>query len=193
MSGEKTPGTITWQGVTFESVKKALTAMYFWKPGLSEQEQDRYLSAKERFVVPMKSNIENPLRGGRYDTFIQYWIDEMDRLTQDRTVHAKNTTYKTARISLRFIGVQAELWAAAFHRVTARQSVHDFWLFYCGVDLFEYIGPIVPIGVDYFNGDNAAIAFDIEIQMRYAEVIDMTAVKDVLSYVAIAPGLIIGG
>jgi hypothetical protein len=52
-----------------------------------------------KYVVPMQHNFENPIEPGSQDTWIQFWVDEDDRLIQDYNADNANLTMKVARIT----------------------------------------------------------------------------------------------
>ena len=172
-------------GVTFENVRSALACIYF---GITiDSTPEEYARARE-YVVPMQHNFENPIRPGSDDTFIEYWIDDDDRLTQDwmksgwkenadgEAVPVRtNSCEKLARVTLRFLGVQAESWAKMIHHLTKRDIVAMMFHEWCNASALEYIGPIRPTNVDYFGVQNTTIGFDIVMQLQYTEVIELTA------------------
>jgi hypothetical protein len=74
------------EGLTFSNLRAALAMVYFGYVDMSDQ----YWSDALRHVVPMQHNIENPISLMKIDgslaardTFIEFWIDDDDRLTQD--------------------------------------------------------------------------------------------------------------
>jgi len=156
---------IEYEGVTFANVRAALCATYFWYKDMPVEEWEASL----RYVVPSQHNFENPIEPGSQDTWIQFWIDEDDRATQDFSTASGNQTCKTAVISVRFLGVRAETWAKAFHHLIKRQSVPYYFYEYCDAQMFDYISPIVPMNVDYFGVGNTTIAFDLSFTLAYLE------------------------
>src|SRR5690554_637620 len=92
-------------GVNFNNVRKALWLIYY---GESISEEDAY-----KYILPMKQNFFNPVEELGDDTYIQYFIDRDERITQDQYGYNTNFLYKMADVSLRFIGKQAEDWAKA--------------------------------------------------------------------------------
>lgn len=170
---------IPYKGLSFRTLRLALINMYLYKPDMTEEQG----KALEKYVLPMQHNLENPLntQGGdpAKDTFIEYWIVEDDRLVQDAQGWsddggATNETWKTALIDLRFVGADAETWAKAFHHITKRPKVHKDFFLLCRGELFEYIGPIRPVNVDYFGTGNSSIAFDVTVRIKYKESIDLS-------------------
>ena len=137
---------ITYEGVTFDNIRSALCATYFLYQDMPEAEWTKALE----YVVPMQHNFEHRIEPGDQDTWIQFWIDEDDRLTQDYNERNRNQTMKVAHITVRFLGRRAETWAKAFHHLTKRKSVPMYFAEYCNAAMLEYVSPIVPINVDYF-------------------------------------------
>lgn len=173
------------QGVTFENVRSALACIYF---GITTDSSPEDFQKAREYVVPMQHNFENPIKAASGDTFIEYWIDDDDRLTQDygrdgwkkndddETVPVQtNACEKLARITLRFLGNQAESWAKMCHHSTKRNIVAMMFKEWCGATALEYVGSIRPINVDYFGVQNTTIGFDIVLQLQYTEVIELTA------------------
>jgi hypothetical protein len=188
-------------GVTFNNIRAAMAWIYFGYEGMPQDEWSRAMD----FVVPMQHNAMNPItldnnrKIGAKDTFIEYWIDDDGRLTQDskdyviiKTSETQKTAYQTdqcqklARITLRFLGANAEAWAKIFHHITKREEVASVFAEYCNADLLEYLGSIRPINVDYFNNQNTAVAYDIVIMLQYVEVIKLPGER--LGLISIASG-----
>ena len=65
----------------------------------SIEEEDAY-----KYILPMKQNFFNPVEDMGDDTYIQYFIDRDERITQDQFGYNTNFLYKMADVSLRFIG-----------------------------------------------------------------------------------------
>jgi len=176
---------LTYKGVTFDTVRAALCATYFLYDGMSQEEWREALT----YVVPMQHNFANPIEPGSQDTWIQFWVDEDDRLTQDYNTGAQNQTVKQAGITVRFLGVRAEVWAKAFHHLIKRKSVEAYFLEYCNATILDYISPIIPINVDYF-GANTTIAHDLSFELSYDE--NMEFDWEPLNYISIPDGKIAG-
>jgi len=194
------PFSIT-EGVTFDNLRCALCATYFLTVDMSEED---WLAAIE-YVVPMQHNIENPIthieKDGEVanDTWIEYWIDDDDKITQDYNRQGSliddlgeitdeyfNATQKLAHVTVRFMGKYAEAWAKAFHHLTKRESVGKIFSDFCGATIQEYVGKILPINVDYFGTANTVVAFDITFDLSYVEVITLPAER--LAYISLAAG-----
>jgi hypothetical protein len=178
---------IVYDGVTFDNVRAALCATYFFYRGMP---QDEWKQALE-YVVPMQHNFESPIEPGSQDTWIQFWINEDDRHTQDYNADNMNQTLKSAHITVRFLGVRGETWAKAFHHLTQRQGVPGYFAAYCNAKMLEYISPIVPINVDYFGVGNTTIAFTLSFNLVYIESMDLN--WEPLEYILIGSGEMISG
>ena len=176
-----------YSGATFANLRAAICATYFLYRGMSPAEWED----AQKYVVPMQHNWETPIRPGTQDTWIQFWIDEDDRLTQDENREDGNQTRKVMRVTLRFLGARAEVWAKAFHHLTKRRNVPIFFSEYCNAQMLEYISPIVPINVDYFGVGNTTIAHDISFNLYYIERIEFT--DEPLEYISLAPGILLEG
>jgi hypothetical protein len=192
MADGKRPVDHTYRGLNFTTLRLALLAIYWWKPGM---EDDTWARENAKYVIPMQHNWNNPIAADTNDTFIQYWIDRDDRETQDYNLGVYEEVLKTADVSLRFLGVQAEQWARAMHHLTKRKTVFEIFRDFCNGDALEYIGPIVPMNVDYFKTKvgNAAIAFDISFRMTYREYIDLSDLRKPLEYISFVPGEVVCG
>jgi hypothetical protein len=177
---------IEYAGANFDNVRAALTATYFLYEGMPKEEWREALG----YVVPMQHNFENPIRPGGQDTWMQYWIDEDDRMTQDYTEANANLTMKVAHITVRFLGKRAETWAKAFHHLVKRKTVPVYFAEYCNGRMLEYVGPIVPVNVDYFGVGNTTVAHDLSFMLQYEEVMKFDWKP--LEYISVATGEISG-
>jgi hypothetical protein len=176
-------------GVNFETVREALVSLYFKYDGITPAE----LENCRKFVLPMQHNFEQPIKPGSQDTWIQFWIDNDDRLTQDRNEKGINWTQKLSHITVRFLGDRAEAWAKTFHHLLGRATPNIIWDYYCNASTLEYITPIVPINVDYFGTGNTTIAFTLSFNLKYTEGLDFRPVKGEdttprLTYISLAEG-----
>jgi hypothetical protein len=178
---------IEYDGVTFDNVRAALAATYFMYKDMPQEAWREALG----YVLPSQHNFENPIEPGTQDTWIQFWIDEDDRLSQDYFTNGDNRTMKVARITVRFLGKRAEVWAKAFHHLTKRKSVPGYFYEYCNAVMLEYVSPIVPINVDYFGVGNTVIAHDVSFDLQYEERMKFT--WEPLEYISLADGEITGG
>ena len=176
-------------GVTFETLRCAITDLYFRHKGMTQEQFD---AAKE-FVIPMQHNFMNPIEPGTQDTWIQYWINNDERLTHDYNRGNWNMTMKVAHCTIRFLGVRAELWAKAFHHLTRHQYCANIFKAYCQAMILPAISPIVPINVDYFKVGNTTKAFGLTFKLQYDEVLDFTLGSggDRLEYISFAAGQIV--
>jgi hypothetical protein len=189
------------EGLTFDNLRGALAYLYF---GYDDITQDEWKMAMEH-VTPMQHNIENPitflksLNLSPKDTFIEYWIDDDDRMTQDhggwttikegidsKKWYRTNECMKLARVTVRFIGAVAEAWAKLLQHSTMREDMAGIFREYCNADILEHIGSIRPINVDYFGNQNTAVAYDITMMLQYKEVIKLPG--DKLGLISIAAG-----
>ena len=178
-------------GVNFDTVREALVALYFKYEGIPAAELD----ACRKFVIPMQHNFEQPIKPGSQDTWIQFWIDNDDRMLQDRNEAGINWTTKVAHITVRFLGQRAEAWAKAFHHFSGRQTPNTIWFHYCNAEALEYIRPIVPININYFGVGNSTIAYSVSFNLKYQEGLDFRPVKgqdtlNKLRYISLASGSI---
>jgi len=177
---------LKYEGVTLDNVRAAVCAAYFMYKDMTEDEWKKSLG----YVVPSLHNFENPIKPGDQDTWIQVWVDEDDRLTQDYNVENRNHALKVARITLRFLGVRAEVWAKAFHHMTKRKSVPRYFQAYCNAVMLEYVSQIVPVNVDYFGVGNTTIAYDLSFDLQYDEFMEFD--WEPLEYISVPPGKITG-
>lgn len=202
-------------GVTFESFRDALVMIHYYKGRITSAEDgynfpdmtDEEFETAKKHVIPMQHNYENPIvaeKGDAHDTWIEYWIDDDDKQTQDSikkqkfiddplnptivTVADTSHVYKVARVTLRFIGKHAEMWAKLMHHLTERKSVGTILREYCRAQVFEQPGPIRPMNIDYFGVQNTAIAYDIEFSLKYEEMIRLPAQP--LQFIGMAEGTI---
>ena len=176
-------------GVNFDTVREALVSLYFKHSTISKVE----LREARAYVIPMQHNFEQPIKPESQDTWIQFWIDNDDRMSQDYNKDGINWTKKVAHITVRFLGVRAEAWAKAFHHLSGRQTPAFIWDYYCNAQALEYITPIIPINVDYFGTGNTTIAFSLSFNLKYSEGLDFRPVKGQdttprLMYISLAEG-----
>lgn len=176
-------------GVNFDTVKEALVALYFKYQGITPEQ----LELCRGFVLPMQNNFEQPIKPGSQDTWIQFWIDNDDRMKQDYNEAGINWTEKLAHITVRFLGARAEAWAKAFHHFSGRGTPNTIWYHYCNGESLEYISPIIPTNVNYFGVGNTTIAFTVSFNLKYREGLDFRPVKGEdtlqrLKYISLASG-----
>jgi len=176
-------------GVNFDTVKEALVALYFKYEGMPIEE----LEECRGYVLPMQHNFEQPIEPGSQDTWIQFWVDNDDKLSQDYVKDGIDWTQKLAHITLRFLGVRAEAWAKSFHHLSGRVTPNMIWYHYCNGEALEYITPIIPTNVDYFGAGNTTVAFTLSFNLKYTEGLDYRpeqgeATLDKLMYISLASG-----
>jgi hypothetical protein len=183
-----------YDGLTFETLRLALTAIYWHDPEAPEEEASEWLK-NIKYVVPMQHNWNNPISAEDNDTYIQYWIDSDDRLTQDYYgVDQTEETLKVAEITLRFMGARAEQWAKAFHHLSKRPRVSQIFRDFCNGETFEYISPIRPMNVDYFKSGDTVIGHDVSFSLKYTEYMDLSGLRGPLEYISLSAGTVkLGG
>jgi len=159
----------TFTGVTLESVFQSLRKLLY---GTGDTlEKDAAIEAEARkYIIPMNHNWLNPIVTAGNDTFVEYIVESDDRVTQDvQAYNAVAVPVKKAVVLLRFIGVQGEAWAKAFHMLSSRQDAAQIWFQECYARALDYISAIHCHPIDYF-GHNGALAWDIRITLCYTEV-----------------------
>lgn len=160
-----------YNGVNFNNLRKALYLIYF---GIDKGACSSFESPKYKYIIPMQGNFENPLQLNAKDTFMMFWIERDESLTQDDYVQYGDQGFNrqkcVASILLRFIGAEAEEWSKAFRHLTKRKGVTEIWSGVCNAEKLEYTSPIVPRKVNY-TGKNSQIAFDVRFKLYYDECI----------------------
>ena len=160
-----------YNGVNFNNLRKALYLLYF---GIDKGACNSFESPKYKYIIPMQGNFENPLQLNEKDTFMMFWIERDESLTQDDYVQYGDQGFNrqkcVASILLRFIGAEAEEWSKAFRHLTKRKGVTEIWSGVCNAEKLEYTAPIVPRKVNY-TGKNSQIAFDVRFKLYYDECI----------------------
>lgn len=134
-------------------------------------------SPKYKYIIPMQGNFENPLQiTDAKDTFIMYWIERDESLTQDDYVQYGETAETrqkcVAQILLRFIGKDAETWVKTFRHLAKRSNMGSIWSGVCNAEKLEYTSPVVPRKIIY-SGMNSEIAFDIRFKLYYDECMEV--------------------
>ena len=98
-------------GVNFNTLRKALYLLYF---GVDGGNCNNFDSPKYKYIIPMQGNFENPLELNDKDTYIMYWIERDESLTQDDYIedidNPVNRQKCVASVLVRFIGKDAETW-----------------------------------------------------------------------------------
>jgi len=176
-------------GVNFDMVRESLVSLFFKYKGISIEELD----ICRGYVIPMQNNFEQPIIPGGQDTWIQFWIDNDDRISQDYNEEGINWTAKLARITVRFLGVRAEAWAKSFHHMCGKETPNTIWYYYCNAEALEYISPIIPTNVNYFGVGNTTVAFTLGFNLKYKEGLDYRPVRgekptNRLMYISLAEG-----
>lgn len=170
-------------GVNFDNIRKALYLMFFGVDAIKDgagnivaSRSDDFNSPKYKYIIPLQGNFDNPLtKEDAKDTFILFWIDKDESLTQDDYVVDENDVgwnrqKCVATIFLRFVGKEAEDWSKTFRHLAKRKGVTEIWSGVCNAEKLEYTMPVRPQRVDYF-GKNSQIAFDVRFKLYYDEVI----------------------
>lgn len=153
-----------YKGVTFNNMRQSLYYIYY---GADYDREEAF-----EYILPMQSNFFNPIEVNGYNTYIQYFIEEDEPLTQDTFGYNTNYTHKLAHCMLRFVGKDAEEWAKMFHHLTKQPTVATIFSQVCQAERLEYVSSIFPVNID-FSGKNSLIAFDLDFKLRYVESIDL--------------------
>lgn len=163
--------TSKYLGVSFDNLRKALFLLYF---GHRNGECNDFDSHLYQYVIPMQGNFDDPLQLNEKDTYILYWIERDEALTQDDYIVDDGKGYNrqkcVANILIRFAGKEAETWAKALRHLAKRNNVTKIWSGVCNAERLPYVYPVIPRRVDYF-GKNSQIAFDVRMKLHYDEVI----------------------
>ena len=168
-------------GVNFNNLRKAFYLLFF---GVDEVKDSKgnvikalsqdFDSPKYKYIIPMQGNFENPLEFKEKDTYIQYWIERDESLTQDDYTQEGTDSWNRQKcvssVLVRFIGEEAETWVKAFRHLCKRSNVGQIWSGVCNAEKLVYTSPIVPRKI-YYSGRNAQIAFDVRFKLYYDEVI----------------------
>ena len=157
-------------GVNFNNLRKALYIIFFGVKG-----SETFNSKNYRYIVPMQASWENPLNcADSKDTYIQYWIERDEELTQDDYIEASGTGFnrqkRIAHVLLRFIGKSAEAYSKVFYHMNKRKDLGEMWSGVCNAEKLLFTSPCLPTRIDYF-GKSTSIAFDVRFKLYYDEVI----------------------
>lgn len=159
-------------GVNFNNLRKALYLLFF---GAHNGECNDFSTELYKYIIPLQGNFENPLELNEADTYIMYWIEEDESLTEDDYVQEGTDSWNrqkcVANILVRFIGKDAEDWSKAFRHLCKRKGVTEIWSRVCNAEKLVYTAPIVPQKIDYF-GKNSQTAFDVRFRLYYDECIN---------------------
>lgn len=157
-------------GVNFITLRKALYLLFF---GVDNGNCNNFDSHKYQYIIPMQGNFDNPLQLKDKDTYVMYWIERDESLTQDDYVEYGDTGWSrqkcVASILLRFVGKEAENWAKSLRHLIKRSGVTDIWYGVCNAEKLEYTSPVIPRKINY-SGLNSQVAFDIRFRLYYDEV-----------------------
>ena len=159
-------------GVNFNNLRKALYLLYF---GCDDGKCNSFDSPKYKYIIPMQGNFENPLPLNDKDTFILFWIERDESLTQDDFVEEEdgesyNRQKCVATILVRFVGSEAEDWVKVFRHLAKRNDVGELWSGVCHAEKLEYTAPVKPQKT-FYSGLNGEIAFDVRFKLYYDECI----------------------
>lgn len=161
--------TPEYYGVSFNNLRKAIYLLYF---GHRNGECEDFSTSLYKYIIPVQGNFEDPLQLNEKDTYIMYWIEKDDALTQDDYVQEGNKGYSRqkclATVLLRFCGKEAETWAKAMRHLVKRKNVTKIWAGVLNAERIPYVSPIIPRKVDYF-GKSSQIAFDLRVKFLYDE------------------------
>lgn len=174
--------TIGFTGVNFNNLRKALYLMFFGAGEVKDSNGNviKYLcddfdSPKYKYIIPMQGNFENPLQLNDKDTYMMYWIERDESLTQDDyTEDSEGNPVDrqkcVASILIRFIGNEAETWAKTFRHLAKRKDITKIWYGVCNAEKLFYTAPIIPRKVNY-TGRNSQVVFDARFKLYYDECI----------------------
>lgn len=160
-------------GVNFDNIRKALYLLFF---GVDGGACNSFDSPKYKYIIPLQGNFDNPLsKEDAKDTFILFWIEKDESLTQDDyTVDENGDSWNrqkcVATIFVRFVGKNAEDWSKSFRHLAKRSGVTEIWSGVCNAEKLEYTSPVRPQRIDYF-GKNSQIVFDVRFKLYYDECI----------------------
>lgn len=164
---------MTYFGVNFYTLRKALYLLYF---GSDNGKCNDFDSPKYKYIIPMQGNFENPLQLNAKDTYIMYWIEKDESLTEDDYSSDDNGEHYNrqkcvASVLLRFVGKEAEDWVKVFRHLFKRKDVERIWSGVCNGTKLQYTSPVIPRRVHY-AGMNSQVAFDVRFKLYYDELIN---------------------
>lgn len=174
--------TIGFTGVNFNNLRKALYLMFFGAGEVKDSNgsvikylSDDFDSPKYKYIIPMQGNFENPLQLNEKDTYMMYWIERDESLTQDDyTEDSEGTSVNrqkcVASILVRFVGNDAETWVRTFRHLAKRKDVTKIWYGVCNAEKLFYTSPIIPRKINY-TGKNSQVVFDCRFKLYYDECI----------------------
>lgn len=171
---------IGFTGVNFNNLRKALYLLFFGAGEIKDKEgklvgylANDFNSPKYKYIIPMQGNFENPSMFNDKDTYIMFWIERDEGLTQDDYTYDDegnpvDRQKCVANILLRFIGKEAETWVRVFRHLAKRAEVTKIWYGVCNAEKLYYTSPIIPRKVNY-TGRNSQVAFDTRFKLYYDE------------------------
>ena len=174
--------TVGFTGVNFNNLRKALYLMFFGAGEVKDSNGNviKYLcddfdSPKYKYIIPLQGNFENPLQLNEKDTYMMYWIERDESLTQDDyTEDSEGTSVNrqkcVASILVRFVGNEAETWVRTFRHLAKRKDVTKIWYGVCNAEKLLYTSPIIPRKINY-TGLNSQVVFDCRFKLYYDECI----------------------
>lgn len=174
--------TVGFTGVNFNNLRKALYLLFFGagevkdtKGNLIRYLSDDFSSPKYKYIIPMQGNFENPLQLNDKDTYMMYWIERDESLTQDDYTedaegNAVDRQKCVAQVLIRFIGREAETWVKVFRHLSKRKDVAKIWYGVCNAEKLFYTSPIIPRKINY-TGKNSQVVFDVRFKLYYDECI----------------------
>lgn len=174
-------------GVCMQSVHAVLQQLIY---GTDEdpEKQAAIDALGDKYIIPMLHNYVNPISPTSKDTFIEYIIEEDNRVTQDqRAYNAEAVAVKVAVVFVRFIGAQGEQLAKLFHFLTCRTDTANIWIKECNARMLDYISPIMCSVIDYY-GHNSALAWDVRLRVNYTESLQLS--QSTLTGVSLSQGTV---
>jgi len=172
--------TVGFIGVNFDNLRKALYLLFFGAGEVKDNNGnvikylcDDFESPKYKYIIPMQGNFENPLQLNDKDTYIMYWIEIDESLTQDDYTEDEegngvDRQKCVANILVRFVGKEAETWVKTFRHLAKRKDVSKIWAGVCNAEKLFYTSPIIPRKVNY-TGKNSQVVFDVRFKLYYDE------------------------
>lgn len=174
--------TVRFTGVNFDNLRKSLYLMFFGvglvkdsKGNIIKCLSDDFDSPKYKYIIPMQGNFENPLQLNNKDTYIMYWIEKDESLTQDDYTtddegEAVNRQKCIAHVLVRFVGNDGETWVKTFRHLAKRKDVTKIWSGVCNAEKLYWTSPIIPRKINY-TGKNSQVVFDVRFKLYYDECI----------------------
>ena len=124
---------VTFTGVNYNNLRKALYLMFF---GTDNGKCNDFSNEKYQYILPLQGDFQNPMQLKDKDTYILYWIEKDESLTQDDFIldeenEGFNRQKCVATIMLRFVGKDAETWVRTFRHLCKRKDVSPIWSGVC--------------------------------------------------------------